>query len=238
MKIFKDANKSYVDKLRKEVFKINELEPEFSNFQDDELKKYQPPDKNHAFALVRETAKRVLNERPFDVQVMAAIALDQGEIAEMKTGEGKTLASTMAIYWNALSKKGVHVVTVNDYLAQRDANWMGPIFNFLGLKIACLTQDKSYLFSPQLQPDSEEVSIEHENLKEISRKEAYQADIIYGTNNQFGFDYLRDNMALSQEQIVQRDLNYAIVDEVDSILIDEARTPLIISAPDQESSQL
>src|ERR671933_77190 len=162
---------------------------------------------HEAFAVVREASRRTLGMRPFDVQVMGGIVLHEGKIAEMKTGEGKTLAATMPVYLNALSGKGVHVVTVNDYLARRDANWMGEIYELLGLTVG-LIQDGH---------GSEE------------RRVAYAADVTYGTNAQFGFDYLRDNIATSADHLVQRDLNYAIVDEVDSILIDEARTPLIIS---------
>jgi preprotein translocase subunit SecA len=189
------------------------------------------------FALVREAATRVIGERHFDVQLLGGIVLHQGKIAEMKTGEGKTLTSTLPIFLNALSGKGVHVITVNDYLAKRDCNWMGSIFNFLGISTACIIHDYSYLYEPKI-IDADEVSVEMENLKEVSRREAYAADVTYGTNNEFGFDYLRDNMVREKEQMVQRELNFAIVDEVDSILIDEARTPLIISAPDSESTKL
>lgn len=191
-----------------------------------------------AFAVVREAARRAIGERHYDVQLLGGIVLHQGKIAEMKTGEGKTLTSTLPIYLNALSGKGVHVVTVNDYLAKRDANWMGRIYHFLGLSTACiLGQGVSYRFEPKVS-DTDEVSVEMENLLPVSRREAYAADITYGTNNEFGFDYLRDNMVASAEERVQRELNFAIVDEVDSILIDEARTPLIISAPDTESTKL
>ncbi len=187
--------------------------------------------------MVREAVKRVINERLFDVQLMGGIVLHRGKIAEMKTGEGKTQTATLPIYLNAFTGKGVHVVTVNDYLAKRDCNWMGPIYHFLGLSTACIMHDASYIYEPKIH-DADEVSVEMENLKPVSRREAYAADITYGTNNEFGFDYLRDNMVQSLEQMVQRELNYAIVDEVDSILIDEARTPLIISAPDTESTKL
>jgi len=190
-----------------------------------------------ALALVREAGRRVIGERAYDVQLIGAIALHQGKIAEMKTGEGKTLASVQAAYLNALTGRGVHVVTVNDYLSKRDANWMGAIFDFTGLTVACLNHDISYKYSP-VKIDKDEVTVEMENLKTVSRREAYECDILYGTNNEFGFDYLRDNMAPTAEQVVQRPLNYAIVDEVDSILIDEARTPLIISAPDDESGAM
>ncbi len=190
-----------------------------------------------AFATVREAARRVMGQRHYDEQLMGGIVLHEGKIAEMKTGEGKTLTSTLPIYLNALTGKGVHVVTVNDYLARRDANWMGAIFSALGLSTACIMHAKSYRYTPKV-IDTDEVSIEYQNLEEITRKEAYAADITYGTNNEFGFDYLRDNMAQSVDAMVQRPLAYAIVDEVDSILIDEARTPLIISAPDTESTKL
>jgi len=191
-----------------------------------------------AFALVREAAKRTLDQRHFDVQLIGGIVLHQGQIAEMKTGEGKTLAATLAIYLNALTGQGIHIVTVNDYLARRDTNWMGPTYKLLGLSCACLNHEKAYLFDPQTAADKNEVTVEMENLKEASRQEAYQADITYGTNNEFGFDYLRDNMAPTLEMMVQREPYLAIIDEVDSILIDEARTPLIISMPDAESTKL
>ncbi len=190
-----------------------------------------------ALALIREAGRRVIGERAYDVQLIGAIALHQGKIAEMKTGEGKTLASVLAAYLNALSGRGVHIVTVNDYLSKRDANWMGSIFNFTGLTVACLNHDISYKYTP-IKVDDDEVTVEMENLKAVERREAYECDILYGTNNEFGFDYLRDNMAPSADRVVQRPLNYAIVDEVDSILIDEARTPLIISAPDDESGAM
>ncbi|OGB74134.1 preprotein translocase subunit SecA [candidate division Kazan bacterium RBG_13_50_9] len=226
-KVFGDPNKKALKKLEPIVARVNSFEPQLGKLTDDELKaktdelRKQLKDGKtlddilpEAFAVVREAAKRVLNERPFDVQVMGGIVLHQGNIAEMKTGEGKTLAATMPVYLNALAGKGAHVVTVNDYLAKRDAEWMGKIYEFLGLSVGAILHGKS----------TEE------------RREAYSADVTYGTNNEFGFDYLRDNMAPGMEHLVQRDLNFAIVDEVDSILIDEARTPLIISAPDEESA--
>jgi len=169
---------------------------------------------SEAFAVVREAARRTVGMRPFDVQIIGGLVLHEGKIAEMKTGEGKTLAATMPVYLNALTGKGVHVVTVNDYLARRDAEWMGPIYKFLGLTVGVIVHGM----------DDEE------------RRFAYNADITYGTNNEFGFDYLRDNMKFSLEDYVQRDFHYAIVDEVDSILIDEARTPLIISGAADEST--
>ena len=219
-KILRMGEGRRVKELQKNVVTVSALEPEMEKLSDDGLRaktdefrerlaKGETLDDvlHEAFAVVREASKRTLEMRPFDVQVMGGIVLHQGKIAEMKTGEGKTLAATMPVYLNALSGKGVHVVTVNDYLARRDANWMGVIYEFLGLSVG-LIQD-------------------YMGFEE--RKVAYAADVTYGTNAQFGFDYLRDNIATSADHLVQRDLNYAIVDEVDSILIDEARTPLIIS---------
>lgn len=187
------------------------------------------------FALVREAARRTINQRHFDVQLMGGMILHEGKIAEMKTGEGKTLVATLAASLNALSGKGVHVVTVNDYLARRDAGWMGRIYDFLGLTCATIVHEKAYLFDKSHE-DKSTVDEKTQHLREISRKEAYAADITYGTNNEFGFDYLRDNMVQNTDQMVQRALHFAIVDEVDSILIDEARTPLIISAPAEEAT--
>lgn len=253
-KIF-GSNEREIRKLQPIVDSINALEKTISALSDEELKNKRKELKEkldkgktlddilpEAFAVVREVAKRIIGERHYDVQLMGGIALHRGTITEMKTGEGKTLTSTLAIYLNALEGKGVHVVTVNDYLAKRDCNWMGSVYYALGLSTACIMHDVSYLYEPKV-VDKEEVSVEMENLKEITRREAYAADITYGTNNEFGFDYLRDNMVQSFEQMAQRQdsnggLNYAIVDEVDSILIDEARTPLIISAPDSESTKL
>ncbi len=244
------SNEREIKKFEPVVEKINSFEAELLKLSDEELNaktaefkkrlsENQTPEDilPEAFAVIRETAKRVIGERHYDVQLIGGVALHQGKIAEMKTGEGKTLSSTLPIYLNALTGKGVHVVTVNDYLAQRDCNWMGSIFNFLGISTACIIHDASYLYEPKI-IDSNEVNIEMENLKPVSRKDAYNADITYGTNNEFGFDYLRDNMVQDLSQMTQREHNYAIVDEVDSILIDEARTPLIISAPDTESTKM
>ena len=198
-----------------------------------------------AFALVREVSRQTLQQRHFDVQLIGGMVLHEGKIAEMKTGEGKTLTATLPVYLNALEGKGVHVITVNDYLAKRDTVWMGQIYHALGLSVACITHDASYIYDPSFQQEEgkdEErdtlgsFQVEESYLRPVSRKEAYEADITYGTNNEFGFDYLRDNMAQGLETQVQRGHHYAIIDEVDSVLIDEARTPLIISAPDQESS--
>ena len=244
---------------------INSLEPEISALEESDILKESSALKARlqnklsleeilprAFALVRETAKRVLNQRHFDVQLLGGLALHQGKIAEMRTGEGKTLAATLPAYLNALSGKGAHVVTVNEYLAKRDTVWMGQIYHALGLKVACLVHESALLYDPHFKfPEGEADKIASQKEKEataafmihgeflrpISRKEAYQTDITYGTNHEFGFDYLRDNLTHRLEDKVQREHHYAIIDEVDSILIDEARTPLIISAPDAESSQ-
>lgn len=226
-KIFGSANDRFVKKQYKIVNRINALEPDFIKFSDDELKaktaEFRSRLKNgetlddilpEAFAAVRETAKRVMGQRHYDVQLIGGIVLHKGMIAEMKTGEGKTLVATLAAYLNALEGKGVHVVTVNDYLAQRDAEWMGQIYRFLGLTVDYIIHGKN---------DNE-------------RRIAYNSDIVYGTNNELGFDYLRDNMKFNLYERVQRDFNFAIVDEVDSILIDEARTPLIISGEAEDSS--
>lgn len=249
-KIFGDANERVLKELQPFVDEINKLENKIRFFSDEELKLQTVLFKDRlangetldvilpeAFACVRESAQRTIGQRHFNVQLLGGIVLHQGRIAEMKTGEGKTLAATLAVYLNALSGQGVHVVTVNDYLAKRDTNWMGAIYNFLGLSVACIQHDVSYIYDPKGAPDADEVTVEMQNLRPISRREAYAADITYGTNNEFGFDYLRDNMVYDISQMVQRGHYYAIVDEVDSILIDEARTPLIISAPDEESTK-
>ncbi|MGB4569693.1 MAG: preprotein translocase subunit SecA [Tepidanaerobacteraceae bacterium] len=228
-KILGDSNEKEVKKLQKTVDIVNSLEPEMERLSDSELRNKTEEFKARlsggetlddilpeAFAVVREAARRTVKMRPFDVQVMGGIVLHQGRIAEMKTGEGKTLVATMPVYLNALTGEGVHVVTVNDYLARRDSEWMGEIYKFLGLEVGLIVHGL----------DFEE------------RKKAYNADITYGTNNEFGFDYLRDNMVLYKEHMVQRPLNFAIVDEVDSILIDEARTPLIISGQAEESTDI
>ena len=226
---FGSANERYVKRLQPLVDAINEIEPEIEKLSDEDLRARTDWLKGRlkegeslddllcdAFATVREAAKRTLHQRHFDVQLMGGIVLHRGMIAEMATGEGKTLVATLPVYLNALAGNGVHVVTVNDYLATRDAEWMGEIYKFLGLKVGCIVND----------------------LDDEERKAAYQADVTYGTNNEFGFDYLRDNMKFTLEEMVQRDFNYAIVDEVDSILIDEARTPLIISGPAEDSSEM
>jgi len=260
-KIFGDTNEKYLRSLKPIIDRINSLEKEFEGFSDDQLKKKTEELKNRlnvtrkdlvtllpeGFALVREAAKRTLNQRHFDVQLMGGIVLHEGKIAEMKTGEGKTLAATLSLYLNALSEKGCHLITVNDYLARRDTVWMGQIYHLLGLSVGCLNHEQSFLYDPEYKKPAEEKEkmrdelggfyVVEDFLRPCSRKQAYEADITYGTNNEFGFDYLRDNMALSLSDQVQRGFHYAILDEIDSILIDEARTPLIISAPDTESSQ-
>ena len=223
------SSESKLKKLNPKVKAINELEPQMKALTDEQLRhktvEFKERLKNgetlddllvEAFAVVREAGVRTVGMRHFDVQLLGGMVLHQGRIAEMKTGEGKTLVATLPAYLNALEGEGVHIVTVNDYLAKRDAQWMGKIYRFLGLSVGCIVHDL----------DSDE------------RRKAYRADITYGTNNEFGFDYLRDNMCVYKERMVQRSLHYAIVDEVDSILIDEARTPLIISGTGEESSEM
>ncbi len=242
-----DSNEKVVTRLQPLVREINDLEPDWRGLSDDALKAKTQELKAalqdgeelddllpEAFATVREAARRVIGQRHFDEQLMGGIALHQGKIAEMKTGEGKTLVATLPVYLNALTGRGVHVVTVNDYLARRDPQWMGPIYDFLGLSVGCLQHQASYMYDPDHK--SEDVSLAL--MRHVDRSSAYAADITYGTNNEFGFDYLRDNMVVDMPRKVQGELYYAIVDEVDNILIDEARTPLIISGPAQESTQL
>ena len=242
-KIFGDHNAREIKKLQGTIEQINALEPEIARLSEAQLKE-KSADLPRAFALVREAAKRTLGQRHFDVQLMGGIVLDQGKIAEMRTGEGKTLAATTAVYFNALAGKGAHVVTVNDYLAKRDTVWMGQIYHALGLSVGCIVHEAGYLYDENYGKGDEVrdtlggFKVEDSFLRPCTRKEAYAADITYGTNNEFGFDYLRDNMAYSEDQMVQRGHYFAIIDEVDSILIDEARTPLIISAPDEESTSL
>jgi preprotein translocase subunit SecA len=237
-----DPQARHVKRLKKMVVAINDRSSKYEKLSDKELQEQTDVLKNRlkkesldaimpdAFAVVREASKRTLGQRHFDVQLMGGIALHEGNVAEMKTGEGKTLVATAPIYLNALTEKGAHVVTVNDYLAQRDAGWMGQVYHFLGMSTGVILADHSFLY------DHDYINEQHrderlKHLKPCTRQEAYAADITYGTNNEFGFDYLRDNMVREVDQLRQRDLNFAIVDEVDSILIDEARTPLIISAP-------
>jgi len=283
-KIFGDPNEKYVKKLQPIIDKINSFEPEFERLSNEELKKKTDEFKERlqrgetlddilteAFALCREAAKRTLKQRHFDVQIIGGFVLHQGKIAEMKTGEGKTLAATLPAYLNGLEGKGVHIITVNDYLAKRDTVWMGQIYHALGLSVGCIVHDTAFLYDPdyQIQNQSTQTSLSarpstkiknfsalvpngerdkerdlvggfkvvESYLRPCSRKEAYLADITYGTNNEFGFDYLRDNMVYDVSQEVQRGFNFAIVDEVDSILIDEARVPLIISGQADEKTE-
>jgi preprotein translocase subunit SecA len=244
-KIFGTKNDRELKRLFSRIEEINKLEPGISSLSDDKLRDKTDEFKvrlesgetlddilDEAFAVVREASKRLLGMRHFDVQLIGGIVLHEGKIAEMKTGEGKTLVATLPVYLNALEGRGVHVVTVNDYLAKRDAQWMGAIYNFLGLSVGVIQHDNSFLYDPSYV--STEKRFNH--LRPCTRREAYLADITYGTNNEFGFDYLRDNMKYDLSDYSQRELNYAIVDEVDSILIDEARTPLIISGPSEEST--
>ncbi len=247
-KIFGDPQKKILKRLRKQVDVINGLSDKYEKMSDKELRaqtdelKKRLSKKNvtldtilpDAFAVAREAAKRVIGERPYDVQLIGGMVLHEGNVAEMKTGEGKTLVATLPTYLNALEGKGVHVVTVNDYLAQRDAGWMGQVYDFLGLTTGVIINEASFVYDKDYDNEHHD-DPRMRKLRPVSRKEAYAADITYGTNNEFGFDYLRDNMVNDVDLLRQRELNFAIVDEVDSILIDEARTPLIISAPAAEN---
>ena len=228
-KLLGNSSESKLKKLAPLVRRINEWEPSIQSLDDEAMRLKTQEFKDRlaagetlddllpeAFALVREAAVRTIGQRHFDVQLLGGITLHQGRIAEMKTGEGKTITETLPAYLNALEGRGVHIVTVNDYLAKRDAQWMGKIYKFLGLTVGCVIHD----------------------LDNDERREAYACDITYGTNNEFGFDYLRDNMVVYRKDMVQRELNFAIVDEVDSILIDEARTPLIISGSGEKSTEM
>jgi preprotein translocase subunit SecA len=244
-KFFGSGQDKNVSRLYPVIEEINALEPQMLEADDDEFKQFrlvysarynagESLDEMlpEVFAWVREAARRTLGQRHFDVQMMGGIVLHQGKIAEMRTGEGKTLTATAAVALNAINGEGVHVITVNDYLARRDTQWMGRVYNRLGLSIGCIQHDEAFLFDP----DWESPDPRLEFLRPVERREAYLADITYGTNNEFGFDYLRDNMVVSAQQQVQRGLNFAIVDEVDNILIDEARTPLIISGQAERST--
>ena len=261
-KLLGDENAGALKKASRVVTHVNALEDEYTKLADtdfvtktaefkDRLEKGETLEDimPEAFAAVREASKRTLGQRHYDVQIIGGAVLHNGDIAEMRTGEGKTLVATLPAYLNALSGKGVHVVTVNDYLSRRDAVWMGQIYSFLGLSVGIINHEASYLYDA----NHEEVDAERDEkggfevvdefLQPCTRKEAYAADITYGTNNEFGFDYLRDNISYKKEELRQRTpeeggYNFAIVDEIDSILIDEARTPLIISAPasDAENS--
>lgn len=260
----KNPSQGYLSSKRKTLDRINQLEKEIENLKSEEfpekinqlrlkVKEKQDLDKilEEVFALTREASKRTLKQRHYDVQILGGIALHEGKVIEMKTGEGKTLAATLPVTLNALLNKGVHIITVNDYLAKRDAVWMGQIYNYLGLSVACITQEGAFLYDPNYKLSKEEkdqldqkrdelgsFKVVKEFLRPINRKEAYLADILYGTNSEFGFDYLRDNLVYDLEEKVQRGHYFAIIDEVDSVLIDEARTPLIISSPDEEAGKL
>jgi preprotein translocase subunit SecA len=249
-KIFGDPQKKVLKRLQKKVEEINALAEKFAKLDDEKLKaeftklqtKVQKGSKTldevlpEVFAIVREASSRTLEMRHFDVQLIGGMVLHEGKVAEMKTGEGKTLVATLPSALNAMEGKGVHVVTVNDYLAQRDASWMGDLYHFLGLSVGVIVNEASYIFDPEFDNEAHE-DPKMRQLRPVTRKEAYAADITYGTNNEFGFDYLRDNMVNEVDLLRQRELNFAIVDEVDSILIDEARTPLIISAPAAENPE-
>ncbi len=259
-KLWGDPNAREVKKLESLVKTVTSLEEGVKGLSDEALKaktiefrerlaKGETLDAllPEAFAVVREASRRTLNQRQYDVQLVGGIALHRGTIAEMRTGEGKTLTATAPVYLNALTGKGVHVVTVNDYLARRDAVWMGQVYSALGLSVASIQHAGSFVYDPEFKAEEKHDAerdqtgsfrVDMDYLRPVSRQEAYRADITYGTNNEFGFDYLRDNMVQRAEDMVQRPLHYAVVDEVDSILIDEARTPLIISAPAEEAADL
>ncbi|HCE48638.1 MAG TPA: preprotein translocase subunit SecA, partial [Candidatus Jacksonbacteria bacterium] len=236
-----NLNEREIKRIRALVEQINDREESVKKLKPAEFKTRtealkQKPDLIEAMAMAREASDRTIDLRPFDEQLLAAICFHNGKIAEQKTGEGKTLSAVPALYLNALSGKGCHLVTVNDYLARRDAGWNGPVFNYLGISVGVIVHEKAYAFDPEFTDESTtDPRLKH--LKPVSRQEAYRTDITYGTNNEFGFDYLRDNMVPRLADMVQRGHNFAIVDEVDSILIDEARTPLIISAPDTEPTK-
>ena len=255
--IFGNESDKIIKKLSPFVLQINEFEDRTGKLTDEDLRAKTAEFRNRlnngetldqilpeAFAATREASKRTLGERHYDVQLLGGVALHMGNIAEMRTGEGKTLVATLPAYLNALPGRGVHVVTVNDYLSRRDGVWMGQIYSFLGLSVGVINHESSFLYDPSHREVDEardelgSFKVFHEFLRPCTRREAYQADITYGTNNEFGFDYLRDHLVYNQKDLVQREYSYAIVDEIDSILIDEARTPLIISAPSAESGDL
>lgn len=246
-KILGDPQAKTLKRYRSRVATINKLEAKYKKLTDKKLAEQTSLLKKRiekgetldailpdAFAVAREAASRQLGQRHFDVQLIGGMAIHEGNVAEMKTGEGKTLVATLPLYLNALTGKGAHLVTVNDYLARIGAGWMGPVYNFLGLSVGVIMPDASYMYDPTFTDNSHD-DPRFSHLRPVTRQEAYQADITYGTNNEFGFDYLRDNMVREGSQLRQRELHFAIVDEVDSILIDEARTPLIISAPSTAS---
>src|SRR5437867_9001360 len=243
-----EYNEKELKKVWPLVAEVNDLAEDMARLTDEELTEQSAEFRERlaagetldeilpeAFAAVREVSERRIGLRHFDVQILGGVVLHQGKIAEMKTGEGKTLVATLPLYLNALAGHGSHLVTVNDYLAKRDAQWMAPLYHALGLSVGVIQHDASFLFDPAY--DAPDKRLQH--LRPCTRTEAYRADITYGTNNEFGFDYLRDNLIVNDiSQCVQRELNYAIVDEVGSILIDEPRTPLIISGPTDESTDL
>ncbi len=246
---FLDANQKEIVRIKPTIDRILSLDEQMAKLKKDEFKEKTAEFKSRlakgetlddilpeAFALVREAAKKTIGEKHYEVQLVAAYTLHRGAVAEQKTGEGKTLSAIPALYLNSLTGRGVHLVTVNDYLARRDAGWMGPIFHLLGVSVSAIIHDQSFIFDPDF-TDNSATDWRLRNLKQITRKEAYKADVTYGINSEFGFDYLRDNMVSDISQMSQRGFHYAVVDEVDSVLIDEARTPHIISAPDTEPTQ-
>jgi len=259
-KLFGDPNAKEITRIQPLIAQMNALEPSIQTLSDDGLRAKTMELKERltqgmtldgilpeAFAVAREASRRQLKQRQYDVQLIGGVVLHRGMIAEMRTGEGKTLTAVAPVYLNALTGKGVHIVTVNDYLSRRDAVWMGQVYHSLGLPVSCIQHDAAFLYDPAFKAEPKHdderdttgsFRVDMDYLRPVSRREAYAADITYGTNNEFGFDYLRDNMVQQREQMVQRDLAFAIVDEVDSILIDEARTPLIISAPAEEAAEL
>ncbi len=246
---FVDSNEAEVRRLRKLVDAVNALKAETGALSDDHLRERTSVLRDRlaagetvddilpaAFAAVREAATRTLGQTHFDVQLMGGIALHRGHIAEMKTGEGKTLVASLALYLNALEGKGAHLITTNDYLAKTGAGWMAPIYHALGMTVAYIAHDRSAVHDPAV--TLEEIDWRHQHWRPVTRREAYLADITYGQNSEFGFDYLRDNMVVDLSETVQRELHYGIVDEADSILIDEARTPLIISSQAEDASEV
>ena len=259
-KVFGDPNAREIKKIQPFVESVNALEPSIQTLSDEGLKHKSEEFKQRlsngeslddimteAFAVAREASKRQLGQRQYDVQLIGGHVMHRGQIAEMRTGEGKTLTAVAPVYLNALSGKGVHVITVNDYLARRDTVWMGQVYHSLNLTVGCIQHESGFVYDPEFkaEPEHDEdrdqtgsFRVDMDYLRPCTRQEAYKADITYGTNNEFGFDYLRDNMVTSIDQMVQRDLNFAIIDEVDSILIDEARTPLIISGPAEEAADM
>jgi len=246
---FLDSNEKQIKKLEPQIEAVNSLEKKFQKLTDEKLAattaefklRHERGDSlddllPEAFAAVREASRRTLGQRHFDVQILAGIVLHQGKIAEQKTGEGKTLTASLPLYLNSLTGKGVNLATVNDYLARVGLGWMGPIYHALGVSAGCIMQEAAFVYDPKFE-DKTQTDWRLRHLKPVDKKIAYQADITYGTNNEFGFDYLRDNMVWDLADMAQRGQNYVIVDEADSILIDEARTPLIISAPTARATE-